>query len=36
LEATDTELMRAIFRHPTLSKTMHEAVPDAYGRAIHI
>ena len=30
-----TELIRTIFPHPTLSETMHEAVLDAFGRAIH-
>jgi dihydrolipoamide dehydrogenase len=35
LESTEAELMHAIFPHPTLSETMHEAVLDAYGRAIH-
>ena len=35
LETTEVELMRTIFPHPTLSETMHEAVLDAYGRAIH-
>jgi dihydrolipoamide dehydrogenase len=35
LETTETELIRSIFPHPTLSETMHEAVLDAYGRAIH-
>jgi len=35
LETTESELIRAIFPHPTLSETMHEAVLDAYGRAIH-
>jgi dihydrolipoamide dehydrogenase len=35
LEATELDLMHAIFPHPTLSETMHEAVLDAYGRAIH-
>jgi dihydrolipoamide dehydrogenase len=35
LETTETDLMRTIFPHPTLSETMHEAVLDAYGRAIH-
>ena len=35
LETTETELIRTIFPHPTLSETMHEAVLDAYGRAIH-
>jgi dihydrolipoamide dehydrogenase len=28
-------LICTIFPHPTLSETMHEAVLDAYGRAIH-
>jgi dihydrolipoamide dehydrogenase len=36
LESTEAELMDAIFPHPTLSEMMHEAVLDAYGRAIHI
>jgi dihydrolipoamide dehydrogenase len=35
LETTEMELIRTIFPHPTLSETMHEAVLDAYGRAIH-
>ena len=35
LETTETELIRTIFPHPTLSETMHEAVLDAYARAIH-
>ena len=35
LETTEAELMEAIFPHPTLSEMMHEAVLDAYGRAIH-
>jgi len=35
LETTETELIRSIFPHPTLSETMHEAVLDAYERAIH-
>ncbi len=35
LETTETELMHTIFPHPTVSETMHEAVLDAYGRAIH-
>ncbi len=35
LESTEAELMHAIFPHPTLSEMMHEAVLDAYGRAIH-
>lgn len=36
LETTEAEFMRAVFPHPTLSEMMHEAVLDAYGRAIHI
>ena len=36
LETTEQELMHTIFPHPTLSEAMHEAVLDAYGRAIHI
>jgi dihydrolipoamide dehydrogenase len=36
LETTEAELIRAIFPHPTLSETMHEAVLAAYDRAIHI
>ena len=35
LETTETDLIRTIFPHPTLSETMHEAVLDAYGRVIH-
>ncbi|MGB9643940.1 MAG: dihydrolipoyl dehydrogenase [Stellaceae bacterium] len=35
LETTEAELIRTVFPHPTLSETMHEAVLDAYGRAIH-
>jgi len=35
LESTEAELMHTIFPHPTISETMHEAVLDAYGRAIH-
>jgi dihydrolipoamide dehydrogenase len=35
LETTEEELMHAVFPHPTLSEMMHEAVLDAYGRAIH-
>ena len=35
LEATEVELMRTVFPHPTISETMHEAVLDAYGRVIH-
>ena len=32
---TEAELMATVFPHPTLSEMMHEAVLDAYGRAIH-
>ncbi len=35
LESTEAELMETVFPHPTLSEMMHEAVLDAYGRAIH-
>ena len=35
LETTEAELMETVFPHPTLSETMHEAVLDAYGRALH-
>ncbi|MGH7057478.1 MAG: dihydrolipoyl dehydrogenase [Acetobacteraceae bacterium] len=35
LESTEAELIATIFPHPTVSETMHEAVLDAYGRAIH-
>jgi Pyridine nucleotide-disulphide oxidoreductase, dimerisation domain len=33
LETAEEELMHTVFPHPTLSEAMHEAVPDAYGRA---
>ena len=36
LETTEAELMNTVFPHPTLSEAMHEAVLDAYGRALHI
>ncbi len=36
LETTEAELMETVFPHPTLSEMMHEAVLDAYGRAMHI
>ncbi|TCD05198.1 dihydrolipoyl dehydrogenase [Erythrobacteraceae bacterium CFH 75059] len=36
LETTETELMQAIFPHPTISESMHESVLAAYGRALHI
>ncbi len=35
LETTESELMQAIFPHPTLSEMMHESVLAAYGRALH-
>ncbi len=35
LESTETELMHTVFPHPTVSETMHEAVLNAWGRAIH-
>jgi dihydrolipoamide dehydrogenase len=36
MESTEKELMHTIFPHPTISEVMHEAVLDAYGRAVHI
>jgi dihydrolipoamide dehydrogenase len=36
LETTEAELMETVFPHPTLSEMMHEAVLEAYGRALHI
>jgi dihydrolipoamide dehydrogenase len=35
LETTEADLMHTVFPHPTVSETMHEAVLDAYGHAIH-
>ncbi|HEX3350746.1 MAG TPA: dihydrolipoyl dehydrogenase [Acetobacteraceae bacterium] len=35
LESTEVELINTVFPHPTVSETMHEAILDAYGRAIH-
>jgi dihydrolipoamide dehydrogenase len=35
LESTEAELIHTVFPHPTISETMHEAVLDAYKRAIH-
>jgi len=35
LESTETELMHAVFPHPTLSETLHESVLAAYGRTLH-
>ena len=34
-EATEAEIMHAVFPHPTLSEAMHEAVLDTVNRAIH-
>ncbi len=36
LEATEAEIMATVFPHPTMSEAMHEAVLDAYGKALHI
>ena len=36
LEATEEDLMRTVFPHPTLSEMMHESVLAAFGRAIHM
>jgi dihydrolipoamide dehydrogenase len=36
LEATEEDLMRTVFPHPTLSEMMGESVLSAYGRALHI
>ena len=36
LETTEADLMNTVFPHPTLSEMMHEAVLDAYGRALHM
>ncbi len=36
LETTEADLMHTVFPHPTISESMHEAVLDAYGIAIHI
>ena len=36
LESTEAELMHTVFPHPTLSEMMHEAVLDAYGKAVHM
>jgi dihydrolipoamide dehydrogenase len=35
-EATEAQLLETVFPHPTLSEMMHEAVLDAYGRALHV
>ena len=36
LEATEEDLMRTVFPHPTLSEMMGESTLSAFGRAIHI
>ncbi|MFZ8864961.1 MAG: dihydrolipoyl dehydrogenase [Rickettsiales bacterium] len=36
LEATEEDIMRTCFPHPTLSEMMHESVLDAYDQALHI
>lgn len=35
LETTEQDLMHTVFPHPTLSEMMHEAVLDAYDKAVH-
>ena len=35
LETTEEDLIHTIFPHPTLSEAMHEAVLDAYDKALH-
>jgi hypothetical protein len=34
IETTEEDLINRVFPHPTISEAMHEAVRDAYGRAI--
>jgi dihydrolipoyl dehydrogenase len=36
LEATEEDLMRTVFPHPTLSEMMGESALAAYGQALHI
>ena len=36
LEATEEDLMRTVFPHPTLSEMMGESALAAYGRALHL
>ena len=36
LETTEAELIQTVFPHPTISESMHEAVLDAWGRALHV
>ncbi len=35
-ELVETDFINTVFPHPTLSEMMHEAVLEAYGRALHI
>ncbi len=35
LEATEIDIMRSIFPHPTLSEMIHEATLDAWGGSLH-
>jgi hypothetical protein len=36
IETTEEDLVCRVFPHPTISEAMHDAVLDAYGRAIRI
>lgn len=36
MEATEEDLMHAVFPHPTLSEMMHESALDAWGRVVHV
>lgn len=36
LEATEEDLFKVCFPHPTQSEAIHESILDAFGRAIHI
>ena len=36
LEATEEDLMRTVFPHPTLSEMIGESALSAYGQALHI
>ena len=36
LEATEAEIMGAVFPHPTMSEAMHEATLDAYGQVLNL
>ena len=35
MEATEEDIIRTIFPHPTLSEMIHESVLDAFDIAIH-